>query len=353
MKIYYPPSHYNPSYRRQVFPLLKPFIKDENFTDAQRILGYGVSERDFVIVDTIDASHVVILPMSWNYYNVSKQMSMAYELIEEANAAGKKVWSINTGDFGVKLPYFKNLIVFRQGGYVSNNQLGHTGFPSIINDYVKTHKLEDTFLNSSYGLQPIVGFCGQTNTSKLHAIKEMAKQIFRNLRSQLSFNNLEPQKVLSTSYLRASLLTDLESNRLISSRFIKRKHYRAGITKNKETDDTTTEFYNNILESQYVLCARGAGNFSVRFYETLMMGRIPLYVHTDGYLPLSEEIDWKSHVVWVDYKDRHHISEILLDFHKQLDQERLIAMFEKNRKLWEDKLNLSGFFKAQKNIESK
>lgn len=347
MKLYYPVYHYNPSYRRQVFPLLKAFIKGSDFTDAQRKALYGVSADDFTFVQTMDAAQVVVLPMSWNYYEATKQMALAYNLIEEAKRVGKQVWSINNGDFGIRLPYFTNLVVFRQSGYRSNNQSGHTGFPSIISDYLGENHLETVYLNRNYSQNPIVGFCGLTNSSKKEAIIEITKQGLRKLKSQMGFSNLEPQRILATSYIRASLLKQLENNTAIDCRFIKRNKYRAGVTKNKETHATTIEFYKNILESQYVLCVRGAGNFSVRFYETLMMGRIPLYVHTDGYLPLPDVIDWKSHVVWVDYKDRHYISEILLDFHQQLDQESLVALFKKNRKLWQEKLSLSGFFKMQ------
>lgn len=135
-------------------------------------------------------------------------------------------------------------------------------------------------------------------------------------------------KVLLSRCLHGILLKQLEKNFVIDYRFFKRKKYRAGVTRNKETHETTIQFYDNMLESQYVLCVRGAGNFSVRFYETLMMGRIPLYVHTDGYLSLPDIIDWKDHVVWVDYKNRHHIAEILLEFHNQLDQEGLTALFK-------------------------
>lgn len=348
MKLYYPYHHYNPAYRGYVFPLLKAFIKNEDFTDVERMALYGVSESDFTFVNNIAEAQVVILPMSWNYYVKTKQVVLAYALLEEAKQYNKIVWSINAGDFGVKLKSFGNLVVFRQGGYESNNQKGHGGYPSFIDDYMSKQNLKTNYLNSTYGLKPIVGFCGQANLSKWNALKEISKQHLRNLRSHLGFSNLEKQEVLSTSYLRASLLKNLEHSPKIRDHFIKRKLYRAGITKNKETHNTTTEFYNNMIESQYVLCVRGAGNFSVRFYETLMMGRIPLYVHTDGYLPLPDVIDWKEHVVWVDYKDRQNIANILLDFHQKLDQESLMALFKKNRKLWEQKLTLSGFFEAQK-----
>ncbi|MEO5991473.1 MAG: exostosin family protein [Ferruginibacter sp.] len=350
MKLYYPSHHYNSAYRGYVFPLLKAYIKGKGFTDAQRKALYGVSDADFSFVDSMADAQLVVLPMSWNYYALTKQMSMAYALIEEAKKADKLVWTFNAGDFGVKLPCFNNVVVFRQGGYASRNQAGHRGLPSIINDYVRKQHLANSFLNSNYSIKPIVGFCGQSNNSKQNALKEMMKQGVRNIKSTLGFSFWEPQKVLATSYLRGTLLKQLEDNTAIDSHFIKRKQYRAGITENKGTHNTTTEFYNNILESQYVLCVRGAGNFSVRFYETLMMGRIPLYIHTDGYLPLSDEIDWKAHVVWIDYKDRDRIAEILLDFHQQLDQESLIALFQENRKLWEEKLTLSGFFNLCHNL---
>ena len=348
MKLYYPISHYNRDFRGMVFPLLKPFIKGEDFNDKQRKNLYGVSEVDFEFTDFIEDADVIILTMAWNYYRRVAQLNKAFTLIASAQRYNKIVWSINAGDFGVKLPYFENLIVFRQGGYVSNNQTGHMGHPSFISDYLSKYQLKDIYLNIQYQSLPKVGFCGQADLSKWNALKEMLKQHVRNIKIGMGFSYMEPQKIVSTSYLRASLLKVLEISPEIDTRFIKRKQYRAGITKNKETHNSTTEFYTNILQSQYVLCVRGAGNFSVRFYETLMMGRIPLYIHTDGYLPLSDEIDWKAHVVWVDYKDRHRISEILLDFHQQLDQKSLRDLFRKNRKLWEEKLTLSGFFKMQK-----
>ncbi|MBU2929544.1 exostosin domain-containing protein [Winogradskyella psychrotolerans] len=348
MKLYYPKHHYNSQFRGQVFPLLKAYIKDNNFTDAQRIEVYGVSDRDFKLIENIANADVVILPMSWNYYIKNKQLNLAYNCIEEARENGKKVWSITTGDFGVKIPSFKNLTVFRQSGYVSRNQKGHCGFPSIIEDYLLKNNLEKEYLKTKYSLKPVVGFCGLAVNSKRNALLEKAKQIYRNLNSAIGGTHHEAQRIIASSYLRANLLQKLEKHKAIDNRFIIRETYRAGVTKNKASHDTTLEFYNNILNSQYVLCVRGAGNFSVRFYETLMMGRIPLYVHTDGFLPLSDTIDWKSHVVWVDYKDRHRIAEILLEFHQQLDQKQLVALCQKNRKLWEEKLTLSGFFETQK-----
>ena len=54
------------------------------------------------------------------------------------------------------------------------------------------------------------------------------------------------------------------------------------------------EFIRNILSSDYTLCFRGSGNYSLRFYETLCLGRIPLFINTDCKLPFEDEINWRD-----------------------------------------------------------
>jgi len=98
--------------------------------------------------------------------------------------------------------------------------------------------------------------------------------------------------------------------------------------------------------SQYVLCVRGAGNFSVRLYETLAMGRIPVYVHTGGFLPLQDVIDWKQHMVWVEVDELDMLADKVIEFHEQLDADGLKALCKANRQLWETSLRLKGFFDA-------
>ncbi|MEE4247598.1 MAG: exostosin family protein, partial [Kangiellaceae bacterium] len=122
--------------------------------------------------------------------------------------------------------------------------------------------------------------------------------------------------------------------------------YRAGIKTNKDGHPTSLEFYENIKNSDYVVCMRGAGNFSNRFYETLAMGRIPVFINTDCLLPLEEVIQWKNHVVWVEYNEREKITEKILEFHSILNEESMNALFDANRRLWRDHLQRSSYFKT-------
>ena len=347
MKLFYPKEHYNSTYRGLLFPLLKAFIKNKAFTDVQRLELYGVSEKDYRFVDQLTDADVVILPMAWNYYVATNQLDYAHALIKAAAREQKIVWSWNAGDFGVKIPSYDHVKVFRMGGYVSRDQQGHEGMPVFISDRLSAYQLPDHF-ELDYTKKPIVGFCGQANGSLIHAYWEQSKIIFKNLQSYVGMSKKESQAVLSSTRLRAQLLAKLAASNLITDRFILRQQYRAGVKTKAEKQQTTDEFYQNIAQSAYVLCVRGAGNFSVRFYETLMMGRIPVYVHTDGFLPLSNQIVWRKHVVWVDEKDIHRLDEIVYTFHQRLDQNSFQNLLKSNRKLWEDKLTLQGFFESQK-----
>lgn len=344
MKIYFPKSHYN-AHRPSVFPLLRPFIKKENFTDAERIKLYGVSEKDFVFTTDRAEADLAILTMAWNYYVKTKQIELAMNFIKECDTIKLKVLAVNVGDFGMRSPSFKNLIWLRFGGYKTKFSKQEFVLPPFIPDPLKVHFNREEIRVNSHGVKPIVGFCGQANTSYLNAGKELSRTFFRNLKFYARWSRNEPQQVCSTSKLRASVLKNIQKSSLVTSNFILRKKYRAGITNNKDNHETTAEFYANLEGSDYIVCLRGAGNFSVRFYETLAMGRIPIFINTDCALPFDDIIDWRRHVVWVEYKDRSKVVEKVVDFHRSLSEREFIDLQYSNRKLWEERLTLDGFFR--------
>lgn len=345
MKLYYPKSHYSKAHRGLLFPLLKPFIKAEGFTDAKRMATYGVSKKDFEFTEHLEEADVVILTMAWNYYIKIKQESLAITIVKECAAINKKVIAFNAGDFGVRIPYFKNLIVLRPSGYKSKFTDNEYAFPAFIADPLKKYFDTDKVFQRPYQSKAVIGFCGQTNLSRLNAIKEIFKTLLRNIMCYMGFSKDEPQQLLSTSFFRASVLKTLEKSEDVKTNFIFRKKYRAGVTSEKDSHKTTLEFYKNLKDSDYVVCVRGAGNFSVRFYEAMAMGRIPVFINTDCSLPLVNWIDWKKHVVWVDYKNRNQVTQKVIEFHEALSKKDFIDLQLANRILWEEKLTMGGFFK--------
>ena len=329
-----------------LFPLLKPFFKPEGYTDAQRMTSYGVSEKDFQFTNHLEEADVVILTMAWNYYVKTKQEELAIAFVEECAASNKKVIAFNEGDFGVRIPYFENLMILRPSGYKSKYTANEYALPSFIADPLKKYYQTDEVFLRPYLSKPVLGFCGQANPSSLNAIKEKGSTGLRNLKAYLGISKNEPQQLLSTSYLRASILNNLQKSSALKTNFIFRKKYRAGVTHDKDSHQTTLEFYDNLRDSDYVVCVRGAGNFSVRFYETLAMGRIPIFIDTDSSLPLDDHIDWKKHVVWISKEEQTLIAEKVMHFHKSHSETDFIALQQNNRKLWESKLKLGSFFRA-------
>ncbi|MFD2550402.1 exostosin family protein [Bizionia sediminis] len=344
MKLYYPKQHYDASQRGQVFPLLKAFIKGADFTDAQRQAMYSVSETDYNFVDNLADAEVVVLPMSWNYYVNENKQHLALELITSGAKLNKQVWLVLLGDVGLPIPVLQNTIVFRTSGYRRNLPAWHQGMPVFISDPLKAIYNTDALEARDYSERPRVGFCGLASPNKWDALKTRCKIALKNLGYVSKLYKPIPEAILAAPYFRYQCLKPLIADDRIADNFILRNKYRAGAETKATREQTTAEFYKNIKDSDYVLCTRGAGNFSVRLYETLAMGRIPVYVHTDGLLPLSDKIDWKKHVVWVEKKEISDIAEKVLDFHKTLNQEKMQTLCISNRFLWKDYFRIGAFF---------
>ena len=345
MKLHYNNSHYTPRHRGQLFPLLKAFIKNENFTDEERQAMYQISEDEIDFVGNMKDADICILTMSWNYYYNQNCIDDAKKYIKNANAEGKKVWTWMSGDFGVDLRFKGNYVIFRNSGHKSQLSNQHIGMPVFISDPLKQIYNTTELLMPEYNSKPTVGFCGQANLSFNRSLKEIMIRVSHKINHQLGRTYNSPQPIQSTSLLRAKLLKKLEASEFIKSNFIKRQKYRAGITENKTKHKTTLEFYDNILESHYVLCVRGGGNFSVRFYETLAMGRIPIFINTDCLLPLANRIDWKNNCVWVENNDKEKIADKVIEFHQQHTKESLYQLMKENRELWESRMRIGTFFK--------
>lgn len=89
-----------------------------------------------------------------------------------------------------------------------------------------------------------------------------------------------------------------------------------------------------MFDSDYIMCARGAGNFSYRFYEVMCSGRIPLFVDTDCLLPHDRWINWRDYCVWVDETEASQVAERLVDFHNALSPDAYEEIQYACRRLW-------------------
>ena len=109
------------------------------------------------------------------------------------------------------------------------------------------------------------------------------------------------------------------------------------------------EFYQNLERNLFTFCLRGSGNFSVRFYETLMMGRIPVLIDTDVRLPYHNNINWNKHCV---IASTQNYMEQLVSFFEKHSNEDLIEIQKENRKLALEQLNRQNYFISITQLEN-
>jgi hypothetical protein len=93
---------------------------------------------------------------------------------------------------------------------------------------------------------------------------------------------------------RRQTLNDFASDSRFTTNYILRNQFWGG---NPHNETIVSDFEENMKASHFNIGNRGAGNFSMRFYQTLSAGRIPILLNTDMELPLMDKIDWNNYII--------------------------------------------------------
>lgn len=181
---------------------------------------------------------------------------------------------------------------------------------------------------------PRVGFCGFVGTAW----------------GRLGYRLLGQRQKVDGLALRARTIAALRTSPRVHGDFIARSGYLgaaplAAFQKDHPLATEREAFLDNLMRCPYGLALRGKGNHSVRFYEILSAGRIPLFVNTGCVLPLESEIDWRRQTVWVEDRDLARIGDSLADFHAAIPPEAFLDLQRANRRLWLDRLRPEPFFR--------
>ena len=192
----------------------------------------------------------------------------------------------------------KNSIIFRTSIYNSKKPNNYFSLPAFCNDLKK----ETNYFYREKNEIPTIGFCGA---------------ITHNLRKKTI------EKLSNTSLLKNFLIRD---------------NFWGG---NIWGQDVRDEYVKNIINSDFVVCVRGSGNFSYRLYETLCLGKIPLIVDTDISLPFNDQQNYSEKFVIIDNLD--DIESKILDYWSKISNYKEL---QKNlATIWSDNLSPLGFIK--------
>lgn len=330
LKLYTLRSLLIPENRKRVFPLLFDLHYFEK-PDASVMEHFGLEENP-------EQADFFVFPIEYMSISLSEQKQFD-AFLSQAKRLGKKVMVYTGGDYG-KTFRDKNIITWRNAGFKTTNSTNTVIVPAFINDPLERNGI--SFFEIPYKSKPEISFTGFATSSFQESFRTSASNIKKTVLKFLNKNKSDLQKFYNAAGKRATYLKQLEFNDRVTTHFIYRDQYRAGATSKQERETTTNEFYKNLIESPYTFCLRGAGNFSIRFYESLACGRIPVLVDTDVALPLEHNMNWDAHICRVSpYKN---ISEQLIDFHKNLDKNSFVKLQRSNRALYENQLVRHHFF---------
>lgn len=196
------------------------------------------------------------------------------------------------------------------------------------------------------GLIPSLGFCGQATRHPLKVLKDwmMLRRLEKDSQKP-DATYLHVPRFLP-AFERGRLLHRIKNSKRIHTDFVLRTHYRGGATTEQEKLRVEKEFFENIQRNLFTLCLRGMGNYSVRFYQTLAMGRIPVLIDTDSVLPFEDQIPYKEFIVRVPYQDRFLVDRYIFDFLNGKDSEHLEQIQRKARQVWLTYFRTQGMLKA-------
>ena len=327
LKIYTDTTFITAQYRRIIFPLLF----DLCYTNNLKLL------EKYQLVSHIDDCDIVVVPIDIAHFIENNKKEWLYAFIDIALGLQKKVWVYTAGDFGYSID--RSVFTFRMSGF--NSQLDARTFilPSFISDpYTLIQKEFKPIVKTSL---PKVGFVGHASPSPSKWVKEVLLYLFHNYKRATKQRYTDYQPFYPSSIKRYQFLSLLQKSDQIETNFIFRNQYRAGVKTEEDKKETALAFFENIEANRYTFCLRGVGNYSVRFYETLAMGRIPFVVDTDFRLPLEGIVNWKKHCIIVSGKN---VREALIKFHQKISHEDFEKMQTNNRNLWLNYLNREAYF---------
>jgi len=327
---------------------------------AMRMAGLYEKNPSLFEASSLEDCDLVILPydwqhirgsswqpqINWNPLNKSKKSAVAElaykankDLYQKAQKANKKSVIFFNGPRASEALPFKDAVVFRNSLYQKRRRPNDFVKPAFSEDIVNAH-LDGEIKVRKKQADPVVGFCGLAKTMSAKNYPKLLAYYTYNL-INLGYPDVSPY---SGEALRINAMEKLDNQPGIKTNYIVRKDSIFLGNQNASRAKYRQEYIDNLVSSDYVICCRGSANTSYRLYETLCVGRIPIFINTDCGLPYDFIVDWKKYFVWVEEEELDRLPEKVLEFHNRLSDAEFVELQKELRQLWLKWLSPEGFF---------
>lgn len=268
-------------------------FKEEKFENNrfEKLIKEGKKYLQFVSIEECD---FVVIPYKWDNCSNTTQA-----IIDEARKFNKKILTLHNDDYAPQVRLSPNDgFLFTTTLVKNQNQENEFSFPAFTGDFFEK--------SNSFNISKRLGFCGGIT----HQIRYDVLNLIFN--------------------------SDLDKDIIIRKGF-----WAPELSK----DDAREQFINNMINNTFIICMRGAGNFSYRLYETMMMGRIPIIIDSNQVFPFEKKIDYSEFSFRIDHSNVFNIVSILKEFIRTLSDDKIKEMQTKSRQIWEDYMSPEGWIK--------
>jgi hypothetical protein len=322
-------------------PPLYPFVSTD-IPQEKRIQTYGEWLTDIELVDSIEKSDIVMPGYYVNYYYSQHKVKQLRKINKAASEASKLTVCYTNGDWGITPP-LKNFHLYRFGGYLSKNKGNQFCHPFFLPHDPLTQYFNNILPVSTVKPQkPIIGFCGRASNNLVSVATDTIKNIGRLALKAINRWHEDIEIFSASSLRRFHMLNEIEQSDFVQTNFIRYDKFLGGGISFADKENQRQIFYRNIKESHYIFCYRGWGNYSIRLYETMASGRIPVIVTSNNNLPFSNKINWKIFPM-VNEADSKNIAGIVSAFHAKLSEAEFVALQLKAREIWREYFTYKGF----------
>lgn len=290
--------------------------------DDQRLFQHIRHEEFSGIVEaapSIESAAYVLVPH--NLGDLRGQAGYLDSVLGEARAAGKRTILFANQDDPSPIDY-PDTIVLRPSLYRSKQLPHEIVMPGQIEDVGSVHGCAPC----AKGERPSVGFMGKAG---FDSAKSALRYYVRNYLLRHGFER-------EGMYFRRRALGLLRRDPRFDLTATARKRFSAHArTIEVPPEQARREYIESIKNCLFTLAPRGDGNYSLRFYETLSLGRIPVLIDTDMVLPLEDRIAYDEFMVRVPSSQLSKLPDILFEFWNTRSDEELQLMQKKARQAFE------------------
>ncbi len=266
-------------------------------------------------------SDAVLVPYDLSYW----YKNIVYITYLKSLAKKKKLIILNTGDFISKIRKIENTIYLRP--FLNPGE--HSPNTIII-----PYEIDPMFAARSFNPKFNISFMG-------YFPRIFSRRLFYSLKNSFWYPVKGNGSIVRKLMARKIKKTNLPLTLVERSSFSGWKRDKSTNTLNRRS-----EFFNSVRDSRYVICPRGDGNQSLRFYETLSAGRVPILIDTKIKLPLEDRLDYSKITITLKLYDSNDVwRKEILDFESLFKGTKFKKLSQEISEFYDQNLSMYNFYK--------